>query len=72
MCLAVPAKITELHGDTATVDMEGVRREISVLLVPGVKIGEYVIIHAGFAIGKLDEEEALESLRLIRKVLGSE
>ena len=72
MCLAVPARVVEIRGDTATVDMEGVRREVSVLLVPDVKIGEYAIVHAGFAIGKLDEHEALESLKLIRQVLKSE
>jgi hydrogenase expression/formation protein HypC len=71
MCLAVPAKVVELRGDTATVDMEGVRREVSVLLVPDIRAGEYVIVHAGFAIGKLDEREALESLKLIRQVLRS-
>jgi len=72
MCLAVPARVVEIRGDTATVDMEGVRREVSVLLVPDIKTGEYVIVHAGFAIGKLDEHEALESLKLIRQVLKSE
>jgi len=55
----------------ATVDMDGIRREVSVLLVPDIKTGEYAIVHAGFAIGKLDEHEALESLRLIRQVLWS-
>jgi hydrogenase expression/formation protein HypC len=72
MCLAVPAKVVELRGDAATVDMEGVRIEISVLLVPDIKEGEYAIVHAGFAIGKLDKHEALESLKLIRQVLKSE
>lgn len=72
MCLAVPARVVEIHGDTAMVDMEGVRREVSVLLVPDIKMGEYAIVHAGFAIGKLDEHEALESLKLIRQVLKSE
>ena len=72
MCLAIPARVIELRGDMATVDMEGIRREVNVLLVPGIKTGEYVIVHAGFAIGKLDEHEALDSLRLIRQVLGSQ
>jgi len=71
MCLAVPAKVVEIHGDNATVDMEGIRREVSVLLVPDVQVGDYAIVHAGFAIGKLDEKEAQETLRLIRKVLGT-
>jgi len=72
MCLAIPAKVIELRGDMATVDMEGIRREVNVLLVPDIKTGEYAIVHAGFAIGKLDEHEALDSLRLIREVLGSQ
>jgi hydrogenase expression/formation protein HypC len=72
MCLAIPAKVIELRGDMATVDMEGIRREVNVLLVPDIKTGEYAIVHAGFAIGKLDEHEALDSLRLIRQVLGSQ
>jgi hydrogenase expression/formation protein HypC len=72
MCLAIPAKVVELRGDTATVDMEGIRREVNVLLVPDIRTGEYAIVHAGFAIGKLDEREALDSLKLIRQVLGSE
>lgn len=72
MCLAVPARVVEIHGDAAIVDMEGVRREVSVLLVPDIKTGDYAIIHAGFAIGRLDEHEALENLKLIRKLLGSE
>jgi hydrogenase expression/formation protein HypC len=70
MCLAVPAKIVELAGDTATVDMEGVTRDVSVMLLPGVGVGDYVIVHAGFAIGKLDEAEAKETLKMIRDVLG--
>lgn len=72
MCLAVPAKVVEMTGDTATVDMEGVRRSVSMMLLPEAKVGEYVIVHAGFAIGRLDEKEAQETLSMIRGVLGSE
>jgi len=72
MCLAVPARIVEMTGDTATVDMEGVRRNVSVMLLPDATVGEYVIVHAGFAIGRLDEKEAEETLKMIRDVLGSE
>jgi hydrogenase expression/formation protein HypC len=71
MCLAVPAKIVELAHDAATVDMEGVRRNVSMMLLPDAKVGDYVIVHAGFAIGKLDEKEAEETLKMIRDVLGS-
>jgi hydrogenase expression/formation protein HypC len=72
MCLAVPARIVEMTGDTATVDMEGVRRNVSTMLLPDARVGEYVIVHAGFAIGRLDEKEAEETLKMIRDVLGSE
>ncbi len=72
MCLAVPAKIVELTSDTALVDMAGIRREVSVMLLPDVRVGDYVIVHAGFAIGKLDEQEAVETLEMIRAVLGNE
>ena len=71
MCLAVPAKIVAMTGDTATVDMEGVRRNVSMMLLLDAKVGEYVIVHAGFAIGRLDEKEAEETLKMIRDVLGS-
>ncbi|KPJ61243.1 MAG: hypothetical protein AMJ46_02785 [Latescibacteria bacterium DG_63] len=71
MCLAIPVKVVEIRGETATVEIEGVRREVSVMLVPDIKAGEYAIVHAGFAIGKLDEQEALENLQLIREVLDS-
>ena len=72
MCLAIPVRVTEISGDRAAVEIEGVRREVSIMLVPDIKVGEYAIIHAGFAIGKLDEREALENLQLIRDVLNSD
>ncbi|UCF79079.1 MAG: HypC/HybG/HupF family hydrogenase formation chaperone [Candidatus Eiseniibacteriota bacterium] len=71
MCLAIPVRVMEVSGDTATVEIEGVRREVNVMLVPDIKVGEYAVVHAGFAIGKLDEQEALESLRTIREMLDS-
>jgi len=74
MCLAVPAKITEIQGNRAKVDMAGVVREASVMMLPGAKVGDYVIIHAGFAIEKLDEEEALRTIELFKQMdsLGAE
>jgi hydrogenase expression/formation protein HypC len=66
MCLAIPSKITAIEDQMATIDVDGVRRQASLLLVADVNIGDYVIIHAGFAIQKLDEAEALETLRLLR------
>lgn len=70
MCLAVPAKIIEMDGTgMGVVDMEGTRRAVSLLLQEDAKLGDYVIVHAGFAIHKIDEEEALESLRILRQTL---
>ena len=58
MCLGVPAKILETSDGAAVVELGGVRREISVMLIDDVSVGEWVIVHAGFAIEKLSEEEA--------------
>ena len=69
MCLAIPAKIIEIDDQMATVDMEGTQREASLLLLEDAKIGEYVIVHAGFAIHKIDEAEAMESLKLMREAI---
>jgi len=69
VCLGVPAKVLEIRGDTAIVDYGGISREVSVVLVPDVKEGEYVIVHAGAAIARLDEKEALEILEAWREVL---
>lgn len=68
MCLAIPAQISELHeGNMATVDILGVTREISVDLTPSVQVGDYVLVHAGFAIEVVDERFAQETLDLIRE-----
>jgi len=69
MCLAIPAKIVTLKDDKARVDFgEGVLREVNVTLVNS-KVGDYVLVHAGYAIQVLDEKEALETLRLWNEVL---
>jgi len=68
MCLGVPAKVLERNGDTAIVTLGGVRREISVMLLDDVSVGEWVILHAGFAIEKLSEEEAEQTLSLLREI----
>lgn len=68
MCLAIPAKVTKLNGNFATVDMAGNTMEISTILLPEISVNDYVIIHAGFAINKLDEHEAHESLKLLRQI----
>ena len=69
MCLAIPSKITAIEGDMATIDVDGVKREASLLLLSDAVIGDYVIVHAGFAIQKLDEAAALESLALLREAV---
>lgn len=67
MCLAIPSKIVKIENNVATIDVDGVRREASLILVDNPEIGDYVIVHAGFAIHKINEEDALESLKLIRE-----
>jgi len=69
MCLAVPARIIHMEGSSGIVEIGGVRREASLLLVDDAKVGDYVIIHAGFAIHKIDEPGALESLKLWHEAL---
>ncbi|WP_461832239.1 HypC/HybG/HupF family hydrogenase formation chaperone [Aquifex sp.] len=71
MCLAIPSKVVELYDDgTALVDTLGVRRKVSLELMPEpVEVGDYVLIHVGFAIQKLDEEEALKSLELFEEII---
>lgn len=72
MCLAIPAKVMSVEGDEARVDFgEGVLREVNVTLVDA-KVGDYVLVHAGYAIQVLSEEEALETLRLWNEVLEAE
>ena len=69
MCLAIPAKVLEVNGDIAKVDFgQGVAREVNVMLVDA-KVGEYVLVHAGYAIEKFDEKAAQESLNTWRQVL---
>jgi hydrogenase expression/formation protein HypC len=72
MCLGVPAKILETSDGAAVVEVGGVRREISVMLVDDVSVGEWVIVHAGFAIEKLSEEEAERTLALFREIAESD
>lgn len=69
MCLAVPAKVLKVEGDVADVDFGGVVRQANVSLVDA-KVGEYVIVHAGYAIQTLDREEAEETLDMFREILG--
>ena len=73
MCLGVPMKIISRDGDTIVAEVDGVQKEASVMLLgEDVAVGDYVIVHAGFAISKLDEEYAEETIRLMREVFSDE
>ncbi|MBI4319843.1 MAG: HypC/HybG/HupF family hydrogenase formation chaperone [Chloroflexi bacterium] len=73
MCLGIPARIVSLgDGSGAEVEVGGVRREADLTLVPEARVGDYVLIHVGYAIQRIDEAAALETLRLLRQVLGIE
>ncbi|MEM3577042.1 MAG: HypC/HybG/HupF family hydrogenase formation chaperone [Candidatus Bathyarchaeia archaeon] len=72
MCLAIPAKVISVEGEKAKVDFgEGVLREINITLV-NAKVGDYVLVHAGYAIQVLEEKEALETIRLWNEILQAE
>jgi hydrogenase expression/formation protein HypC len=67
MCLAVPGKIVEIADGAARVDFGGVQREAGLDALPDAAVGDYVLVHAGYAIARLDEDEALETIRLLRE-----
>ena len=72
MCLGIPGKIIRLYDldgtAMANVDFGGVQQEVCVAAVPGVQLGQYVIVHAGFALNMLSEEEARETMRLLKEI----
>jgi hydrogenase expression/formation protein HypC len=68
MCLAVPGKVESLSGDTAEIDFSGLKRKASVLFIPDVKIGDFVLVHAGFAIQKVDKDAAKETIRIFKEL----
>jgi hydrogenase expression/formation protein HypC len=68
MCLGIPAKLIKIDKDMAEVDVGGARRKISVQLLRDARIGEYVLLHAGFAIQKIDEKKAKQTLKLIEEL----
>ncbi|MDP1784972.1 MAG: HypC/HybG/HupF family hydrogenase formation chaperone [Sulfuricurvum sp.] len=71
MCLSIPSKVIEIDEDNvATVDTMGIRRKVSLdLMGDDLRIGDYVLIHVGFAMSKIDEEDAQESLKLYREII---
>lgn len=70
MCLAFPGRILNLNGDQAVVDFNGVEKEVNISLIKGVKVDEYVMVHAGFAIQKMNKVDALEVFKLYKEAEG--
>jgi hydrogenase expression/formation protein HypC len=68
MCLAIPALIKSIDGQQAEVDIEGVTRDASLQLTPEAKVGDYVLLHTGYAISIIDPAEAEETLKLLREM----
>jgi hydrogenase expression/formation protein HypC len=68
MCIAVPMQILKIEGDKGLVEIGGVKREVGLQLMKNIKLGDYVIVHAGFAIQQLDEKDALETLALFKEM----
>lgn len=70
MCLAVPGQIVEIHEahgtQMATIDFDGIRKEVCLAYLPDIGVGDYAIVHVGFAISKLDEDSARETLQMFR------
>ncbi|MBW2272524.1 MAG: HypC/HybG/HupF family hydrogenase formation chaperone [Deltaproteobacteria bacterium] len=72
MCLAIPMRVVERREFDGTAEVGGVRRQISMMLCPDARQGDFVLVHAGYAISEIDEEEALRTLALIEEALGRE
>jgi len=72
MCLAIPARVTEIEGNRAKVQVGGNLRDADLTVLDDVKVGDYVMVHAGFAIAKYDEQDALETLRLWSEMTGEQ
>ena len=67
MCIAVPMKVVEIKGNMGVVEHSGVQREVGLMLMDDAQLGDWVLIHAGFAISKLNQEEAEETLSLLKQ-----
>ena len=70
MCLAIPGKVEEIDGNIATVDIMGVKNRIAIDMVRNVQLGDYLMIHAGYAIEKIDEAEAMQTIELFHELGG--
>jgi len=69
MCLAVPVQVVSINGSEAEVDIGGVKRRVSITLTPDVRVGDYVLLHTGYAISVIDQAEAQETLRLLTDMI---
>ena len=72
MCLAIPARVKSIEGVEAEVEIGGVSRKASIMLTPEAKVGDYVLLHTGYAINVIDEEEAEETLKLFEEIAEAE
>lgn len=72
MCLALPSRVVARDGDDAVIELGGVRKTVSIALVPEARVGDYVIVHVGHAIGVLDPEEAARTLQLFAELEAAE
>lgn len=70
MCLAIPMRLVAKDGWDGTVELNGVQRKISLMLLEEAQVGDHVLVHAGYAIGRVDEQEALETLSLLSQLAG--
>ncbi|MFH0803265.1 MAG: HypC/HybG/HupF family hydrogenase formation chaperone [bacterium] len=70
MCLAIPVRVLSIEENAALIEFGGVRRPVDLRLLENVQVGDYVLVHAGFAIQRLDEEEARKTLELFREISG--
>ncbi|MGC8866598.1 MAG: HypC/HybG/HupF family hydrogenase formation chaperone [Elusimicrobiales bacterium] len=68
MCLSVPAKVEKISGMNAIVDFGGTKKEVSIMLFPDLKVDDFVLVHAGFVIQKLDRDEATKTIKLFKEI----
>jgi hydrogenase expression/formation protein HypC len=68
MCLAVPVKVVSIEGSEAEVEIGGVKRRVSIILTPEAKVGDYVLLHTGYAINVINEAEAQETLKILEEM----
>ncbi|MBL7197789.1 MAG: HypC/HybG/HupF family hydrogenase formation chaperone [Candidatus Omnitrophica bacterium] len=68
MCLAIPMKVSKIEGNMGMVSLSGTQRKINIEFTDGIKVGDYVVVHAGFAIQKLDEKQAKKTLSLLSEI----